>query len=77
VRVIERLIGDEAVDLRRLDAGVVEASFDAFEMKRVRTRLRSLAHFSFADADNGVPAADSPMVTPNKNTQRYGSKSAQ
>jgi hypothetical protein len=30
VRVVERLVGDEAVDVSGFDAGVVEASFDAF-----------------------------------------------
>jgi phage tail tape-measure protein len=58
VRVVERLIGDEAVDLRGFDPGIIEASLDAFEMKRMRARLRSLTDFSFADADNGVPAAN-------------------
>jgi hypothetical protein len=33
VRVIERLIANEAVDLRGFDPGIVEASLDAFEMK--------------------------------------------
>jgi hypothetical protein len=30
VRVVERLVGNEAVDVGCLDTGVVEASFDAF-----------------------------------------------
>jgi len=58
VRVVERLVGDEAVDLRGFDPGIVEASLDAFEMKRMRARLRSLPDFSFTDADNGVPAGN-------------------
>ena len=33
VRIVKRLVGDEAVDLRGFDPGVVEASFDAFEME--------------------------------------------
>jgi hypothetical protein len=58
VRVVERLVGDKAVDLGRFDTGIVETNFDAFEMKRMRARLGSLADSSFADADDGVPAAD-------------------
>jgi hypothetical protein len=51
VRVVERLIGDEAVDIRCFDAGVVQTSFDAFKMQRMRARLRPLADFRFSDAD--------------------------
>ena len=58
MRVVERLVGDEAVYIRRFNAGVIEASPDALEMKRMRARLRSLADLGFTDADNGVPAAD-------------------
>jgi hypothetical protein len=74
VRVIEGLIGDEPIDRRRFDPGVVETSFDAFEMKRVRARLRSLTHFSFADADNGVPAADiAHSASEQEQSKIYGS----
>jgi hypothetical protein len=51
VRVVERLIGDEAVNIRCFDAGVVQTSFDAFKMQRMRARLRPLADFRFSDAD--------------------------
>ena len=75
VRVIERLVGNEAVDLRGFDPGIVEASLDAFEMKRMRAGLRSLTDFSFTDTDNGVPAANmSPMDSSEQMTVKtYGS----
>ena len=70
MRIVQRLIGDEAVDLRGLDPGIVEARLDAFEMKRMRARLRPLPDFSFTDANDGVAAADFTHGCPHKNGQR-------
>ena len=58
VRVVERLVGDEAVDVGCFEAGVIEAGFDALEMQRMRRGVGPLADFGFGDADDGVLAAN-------------------
>src|SRR5215471_3487341 len=58
VRIIERLVGDKAVDVGCLDASVIEAGFDAFEMERMRACVGSLADSGFRYADDGVFAAN-------------------
>ena len=58
VRVVERLVGDEAVHVGCFEAGVIEAGFDALEMQRMRRGVGPLADFGFGDADDGVLAGN-------------------
>lgn len=57
VRIVKRLVGDEAVNVGGFNAGVVQTSLDAFQMERMGARVWSLADFSFRDANDGVLAA--------------------
>jgi hypothetical protein len=54
VRIVQRLVGQKAVDLRIFDSRIVQTRFDRLEMERVGRRIRSFSDNRLAHADNAI-----------------------
>jgi hypothetical protein len=60
VRIVQRLVGEQTVDLRVFDCRVVEACLDSLEVERVCRGVGTLSDERLTYSDNTIFPADIP-----------------